>query len=240
MIDVSTPLPAGNALHVASWRRLVASLAACATVLSLGMHPAPVRAQTMPAAWAAFEKTWEDVLSYSATVAIFERQGTQVQSSVVDYTFSKPASALVHFVAGKNTGVTVAWDGGGTVVAHLGGLIGVFKKTFPLHDPQVTSIRGSSIDQLSFAAFIAHSEVTPGVASESAGPSILDIPTVTVTLVPTSAATDTGLTRETIDLSLATSLPIRALAYEGDTLVREVDFSNVKLQIQPQKTRKAS
>ena len=212
------------------------AVVACATVLLSGMAPAPLRAQTSSAAWTAFETMWDDVTSYSATIAIFERAGAEVQSSVLDYTFNKPASATVHFVAGKNNGVTVVWNGGGTVVAHRGnGLAALFKKSFPLHDPQVTSIRGSSIDELSFAAFIAHSHGTPGIVSESTGPTILDIPTAAVTLVPTSSADDTGITRETIDLSLPTNLPIRVLAYEGDTLVREIDFSNVKLKTQSPK-----
>ena len=203
-------------------------------LLFLEIPAMPLRAQNAPAAWTAFEKTWADVTSYSATVAIFEREGTQVQSSVLDYTFSKPASATVHFVAGQNVGATVVWNGGGTVVAHRGsGLAALFKRTFQLHDSQVTTIRGSSIDELSFAAFIAHSHGTPGIVSESAGPTILDIPTEAVTLVPASSATDTGVTREIIDLSVPTTLPIRVIAYEGDTLVREIDFSNVKLRISP-------
>lgn len=215
------------------------SLVACATAFLLGAPPAPLRAQTVPVAWTAFEKLWEDVTSYSATIAIFEREGTQVQSSVLDYTFSKPASATVRFLAGKNMGVTVVWSGGAAVVAHRGnGLAALFTKTFPLHDPQVTSIRGSSIDQLSFTGFIAHSRGTPGIVSESAGPAILDIPTVAVTLVPTSSATNTGITREVIDLSVPTHLPIRVLAYEGDTLVREIDFSNVKLKTNSPKPEK--
>jgi outer membrane lipoprotein-sorting protein len=204
----------------------------CATVLLLGMMPAPLRAQTTPAAWTAFEKTWAGISAYSATVAIFEREATQVQSSVLDYTFSKPSSATVHFVAGQNVGVTVIWGGGSTVVAHRGsGLAALFTKTFPLRDPQVMTIRGSSIDELSFAAFIAHSQGTPGVLSQETGPTILGIPTEAVTLVPKSSFTDTGLTREIIDLSVPTNLPIRVLAYENDTLVREIDFSNVIVKL---------
>jgi outer membrane lipoprotein-sorting protein len=190
------------------------------------------QAQSAPAAWTTFEQTWANITAYSATVAIFEREGAQVQSSVLNYTFRKPSSASVHFVAGKNAGVTVTWSGDETVVAHRGsGLIALFKKTFALHDPQVTTIRGSSIDQLSFAAFIAHSKGTPGIVSEQPGPTILDIPTEAVTLIPTSSATDTGLTREIIDLSVSTNLPLRVLGYEQDTLVREVDFSNIQIQI---------
>jgi outer membrane lipoprotein-sorting protein len=191
-----------------------------------------VQAQSASAAWAAFEQTWASITAYTATVAIFEREGAQVQSSVVNYTFRKPSDASVHFVAGKNAGVTVTWSGGETVVAHRGsGLIGLFKRTFALHDPQVTTIRGSSIDQLSFAAFIAHSQSTPGIVSQEPGPTILDIPTEAVTLIPTSSASDTGLTREIIDLSMPTNLPLRVLGYEQGTLVREIDFSNIQTQM---------
>jgi hypothetical protein len=62
---------------------------------------------------------------------------------------------------------------------------------------------------LSFAAFIAHSQGTPGIVSQEPGPTILDIPTEAVTLIPTSPATDTGSTREIIDLSVPTNLPLR-------------------------------
>lgn len=209
--------------------RTLIAVSALTWLSALSMHH-PARAQSDSTAWAAFERTWTGVRAYTATVAIVERDGSQVQSSVLDYTFSKPATATVHFLAGKNAGVTVVWNGGNTVVAHRGsGLAALFKKTFALHDPQVTSIRGSSIDQLSFAAFITHAHDTPGIVSEEPGPTILDIPTHAVTLVPTSSASDTGLTREIIDLSVPTALPIRVLAYQGDTLVREIDFSNVKL-----------
>jgi outer membrane lipoprotein-sorting protein len=211
----------------------IRTIACAAAALLLAALPAASQAQTAPSpsTWVAFEQTWAGVTAYSATVAIFERDDAQVQSSVLDYTFRKPANATVHFVAGKNAGVTVAWDGGATVVAHRGsGLMALIKKTFALHDPLVTTIRGSSIDQLSFAAFIAHSQGTPGIVSQEPGPTILDIPTEAVTLVPTTSATDTGLTREVIDLSVPTNLPIRVLGYENDTLVREIDFSNVQLQ----------
>jgi hypothetical protein len=125
----------------------------------------------------------------------------------------------------------VVWGGGNTVVAHRGsGFTALFKKSFALHDPKVTTIRGSSIDELSFAALIAHAQDTPGVISQEAGPTILDIPTEAVTLVPTTSATNGGLTREVVDISTLTNLPLRVLGYQGETLMRQIDFSNVKLQ----------
>lgn len=221
----------------------------CAVAFPMGILPTPSQAQIVVAAtenpsnpllptplaiapaWAAFEQAWANITAYSATVAIFEREGTQVPSSVLDYTFRKPSSATVHFVAGKNAGVTLVWDGGATVVAHRGsGLLALLRKTFTLHDPQVTTIRGSSIDQLSFAAILSHARGTPGIVSQEAGTTILGIPTEAVTLIPTSSVTNAGLTREIVDISVPTDLPLRVLGYEQETLVREIDFSNIKLQ----------
>jgi hypothetical protein len=203
--------------------------AACAA-LAIALVPSAAPAQTDSPAWAAFVQTWAGADAYTARITMFERENDRVQNAVLDYTFTKPASATVHFIAGKNAGAIVNWSGGATVVARKGsGLLGLLKKTMALHDPQATTIRGSSIDELSFSSFIAHALDTPGAVSQEAGPTLLDVDTVAVTLIPTTAATDTGLTREVIVLAVPTNLPVRILAYQQDTLVRQLDFADVKL-----------
>jgi len=123
------------------------------------------------------------------------------------------------------------WNGGRTVVVHRGtGLIALFKKTFSFHDPHVTTIRQSSIDPLSFAAVLAHAQSTPGMVSQDVGPSILDIPTEAVTRVPSSPLAGTAISREIVDISVPTGQPLRVLGYEGNTLVRQIDFSNIILR----------
>jgi hypothetical protein len=52
-----------------------------------------------------------------------------------------------------------------------------------------------------------------------------------VTLIPAGSESDAGLTREVVELSTVTHLPVQVLGYDGSTLVRKIDFSNVKLQI---------
>ena len=185
----------------------------------------------MPAAWVAFALAWGGVTGYSAHVTVFEQQGTQTQNAVFDYAFLKPSNATMHVLFGPNAGVTLVWNGGTTVAAHRGsGLIALFKKTFPLHDPQVTTIRGSSLDQLSFSAILNHGIDTAGAVAEINGPTIEGVPTDEVTLVPANAAIDSGFTLEVVDLSKVTHLPVRLHAYQGSTLVRTIDFSNVVLQ----------
>jgi len=219
----------------------------CAILFSLAARPSPAESQAAhdtpsaavtpvltpsaePAAWAAFKEAWANITAYRTTITIFEQKGTEVQNVVFDYNFRKPSSATVRCVTGPSAGITLEWSGGDTVVAHRGGLLAFFKKTHSLHDPQVVTIRGSSIDQLSFGAFLTHSRGTPGTISQAAGPTILGIPTEAVILVPTSSVTDTGLTREIVDLSKPTNLPLRVLGYDGDALVRQIDFSDVTLE----------
>jgi len=215
-----------------SCRRVCTRLLTFAALIALSVPAIPAQAQvTDSTAWTAFEDAWANVKGYSTTVTIFEQNGEQVQNMVFDYTFHKPASATVHYVKGPNAGVTLVWNGGSTVVAHRGsGLSALFKKTFSLHDPLMTTIRSSSIDELSFSAILAHSHDTPGTISQNLGPTILGIATEAVTLVPSSSSEDSGLTNEVVDISTVSGLPIRLLGYESDRLVRQIDFSNMRLQ----------
>jgi hypothetical protein len=216
--------------------------AACIALLPLAGVPTVASAQTTSAAgtsgsaeriaapaWAAFSHEWSGITGYSATVTVFEQKGTTDEHMVLDYTFGKPANATVHIVAGANSGVTLVWAGGDTMQAHRGsGLMASCKRTFALNDPRVTTIRGSSIDQLSFDAFLSPAQQTPGAVSQAPGPTIDGSATDAVTLAP-SASESNGLTREVVDVSEVTHLPVRVLGYEGSVLVRSVDFSDLKL-----------
>jgi outer membrane lipoprotein-sorting protein len=195
------------------------------------LAPSAVHGRTLPPAWVAFTNAWAGIKGYSATDTAYERKGSAIQNIIFNYTFTKPSSATMHMIKGPNAGATLVWNGGTTVVAHQGaGLEAMFKRTFPLHDPQVTTIRGSSIDQLSFSAILAHGQQTAGPITQKTGPTIGGVATDAVTLIPTKSATDTGLTREIVDISRTTHLPVAVLGYAGQTLVRTVDFSNVKVE----------
>ncbi|HTW85409.1 MAG TPA: hypothetical protein VMD91_15175 [Candidatus Sulfotelmatobacter sp.] len=178
-----------------------------------------------------FATAWATVTSYTATVSIFERAGTQTQNVVLEYTFHRPSNVSVHVDAGPNAGVTMVWDGGTTVVAHRGsGLAALFKKTFPLHDPLATTIRGSSVDQLSFGAILAHAQDETGRLTQAPQADIDGVGVAAVTLTSADPAADAGLTREIVELSSTTRLPVQVLGYDGTMLVRKIDFSNVVVE----------
>jgi hypothetical protein len=185
---------------------------------------APIRSSP---ALGAFSIAWDAVTAYSATVTVFEQHGAAVQNVVFSYTFRRPSTVTVDVVGGPNNGVSLLWKGGPTLTAHRSGLASAFKETLSLHDAKVTTIRGSSIDELSFARILAHAQQTAGAISQSSGPLINGVATDTVTLIPAKAATDAGYTREIIEISRATHLPLRIMGYQGATLVRKVDFVSV-------------
>jgi len=188
------------------------------------------QAATPPPALKAFASAWDGVTAYSAKVSVFDEKGTDAQNVAFNYTFRKPSSFTVHVIEGPNAGVTLTWDGGPTVQASRGGglFAKLFKRTLPLHDPMVTTVRGASLDQLSYGAILAHAEQTPGTLAQLPGEPIAGTATQALSLVPSDPAVDAGLSREVIDISTATQLPIRIEGYEGNTLVRKIDFSDVQ------------
>jgi len=207
----------------------------CAVMLTLGcaaasaQTPPPKAPAKTPPALVAFANTWNGLKSYSTTITIFERKGAKTQTMVFDYSFTKPSSVATRVVEGANKGARLAWEGGSTVVVRRGGgLLSMFKKTVALHDPLVTTIRGSTVDQLGFGAILAHAR-QPGVLAQVGGGMIDGAAVDTVTLTPTHPAYDADLTREVIAISKKTHLPTRVLGYEGATLVRKIDFANIRL-----------
>lgn len=220
---------AGGSVAWAALRR-AAVACACGALVFVGAMPAPSAPLPSSAALDAFARAWAAVAAYTATVTVFERKSARVQNVVFDYSFRKPSNVTVHVVKGPNAGVTLIWNGGTGLIGHRGsGLMGVFKKSLSLHDPQVTTIRGSSIDELGFGKILAHARQTPGKLSLARGPVIGGVETDALTLIAAHPAANASLTREIIDISRTTHLPMRVVGYQGRTLVRKIDYSNVKL-----------
>jgi hypothetical protein len=197
--------------------------AAAALFMACGAGPAP-------SAWDAFARACSGLSGYTARVTAFERSGDRAQTLIIDYAFHKPENVTGRILDGPNRGAILVWDGGPTMRAHLGsGMLYGLAKTLPLHDPSATSVRGSSIDELAFPYVLAHGDDTPGSVVQQPGETIDGMPTDAIVLAPANPNADGGLTREVIELSAATHLPLRILGYEGAMLVRQVDYADLQL-----------
>ena len=204
-------------------------------VLGCGRASAQLAARTPPSRPVereldAFAHALSGVTKYSATVTIFDQMDAQTQNVVFAYTFSKPSNVTVRVIAGPNAGITLDWNGGSTIVARRGsGLAAMFSKTLSLHDPLVTTLRGASIDQLSFGAILSRAQLEVDRLSLIPGGTIDGVPANALSMVSTGSAANPNLTREVVEMSVPTHLPIRVLGYNGLTLVSSIGFSDVKL-----------
>jgi len=206
---------------------VIRAAAALAAVLA-GAGTAIAQAGTvLDEANAVFAK----VDDYTVTIAVHETDGSRVRDHVYAYAFRRPSLAKLDIVSGTNKGGGIVWRGGDTVRAHLGGISSSIRRTMGLHDKQVESIRGDSMDSGTMPAILAHFTPATGEISEGAGPVIGEMPTDAVTLKVADPAADKGVTREVLYFSKATHLPVRRESFAGETLVKSETFSNLKTNV---------
>jgi hypothetical protein len=175
-----------------------------------------------------FAKAWSGLHGYNATIQLFEAKGGSSEHAVFAYSFTKPATVTMHVNQGPNSGATVKWTGGSTVYASKSGAFGItMGKNVSLDDPMVSSLRGYSVSDLSFAGILSHAQQTAG--SLSTGSTTLSgTPVTAVTLNVANPAQDNGMTREVLYLSQSTQLPLRVDGFTGNQLVRMYRFTITK------------
>jgi hypothetical protein len=100
---------------------------------------------------------------------------------------------------------------------------------FPTAD-RCRPVRRSSIDQLSFRAILAHAQQEAERLTQTPQADIGGVGIAAVTLMSADTAANAGLTREIVELSTSTHLPVQVLGYDGTTLVRQIDFAKVVLR----------
>jgi outer membrane lipoprotein-sorting protein len=178
----------------------------------------------------AFATAWASVHDYSETILAHEttNDGKQTQDRTYSYEFVKPTSALIQIVDGPGKGGGAAWHGGDQVKGHQGGLFSGVKLMISKSDPRATSLRGDQIDVASFGFDLDHFANTPGTLAEAAGPALEGQATTAVTLTATPAEAS-GVTKEILDISTTTHLPVKREQYVGAMLVKSEEFKDVKL-----------
>ena len=184
-------------------------------------------AEPLPAALQPFADAWSKIDAYRAVLTVHETSGGQVQDRTYNYTFAKPHSATIAITGGPGRGGFERWDGSDTVTASPAGLLSFVKLRVSIHDPRVVTLRGDTVDMASFAWLLQHF-ATQGRLSTVSGPVIEHVPTVQVTDDVANPAENGGITRDVIDISTTTFLPVRALRYDGAALVKQIDISNVQ------------
>ena len=176
-----------------------------------------------------FADAWSKVDNYSCSIVAHETLGTQTQDRRYDFWFKKPSLAKIEITSGPGRGSGSVWHGGDSVLGHQGGLLRGIKMNVSINDSRAVSLRGDNIRAGIFGDMLATYQSNIGTVSEAPGETIDGAATDMVTLKIASPAANKNVSRDVLYLSKTTHLPMRRMRYEGDKLVKQEDFVDLKV-----------
>ncbi|HXW76338.1 MAG TPA: hypothetical protein VEJ20_02920 [Candidatus Eremiobacteraceae bacterium] len=208
-------------------KRFVAAAAAAAGIAMLGAQPASATASAAAtAALARFDAAWAKVNSYTATITSHEALGTKTQDRVYDLYFVKPYDTRMNVISGDDHGAEAAYQGGDRVKGHHGGFLSFLHLNLNIHNPQATSLRGTTIADANFGALVDHVRGLAGATLDA----IPDGDRTDINVAVADPSADGNVTRERLVLG-PDGLPVEIDQWEGDTQVKLQTYSDVKLNV---------
>lgn len=188
----------------------------------------PMPAVAQPGALDAAQRTFAKIDDYSTVVTVHETDGKRVEDRTYHVLFKKPSMERVDIVAGPGKGGGIVWMGGDKVKGHRGGILSGIRLTLDLHNGQVTTLRGDTVDTATIPSMLAVFTLVKGEVSEAAGPSIDGGDTSAITLEVAEPEHYGGVTREVLYLSESTHLPVRRERFSGTSLVKSENVTEMK------------
>jgi outer membrane lipoprotein-sorting protein len=155
-----------------------------------------------------FANAWAKVEDYTCQITTHETTGADVQDRTYAYAFKKPHAAKSEITAGPGKGAKLVWNGGAN---------------------RAMGLRGDTLESTSFASILASYQSDKGTISESTTDTILGVPIDTVTMLVANPSANKDVSKDVLFISRATHLPVRRARYEGNILVKQEDFINVKV-----------
>jgi outer membrane lipoprotein-sorting protein len=204
--------------------------AAFAALLALALV-APASAASQPSTIAAADAAFEKVDDYRMTITVHETSGDQVEDRTYNVMFKKPLMERIDIVAGPGRGGGIVWLGGDKVKGHRGGLLSGLKLTLPLHDKQVSTLRGDGVDAATIPAMLKDFTTIKGTVSQAPGPAIDGVASSAVTLNVEDPSLTNGVTRIVLYLSDETHFPLRRERYVGTQLVKSENVTDMKTDV---------
>jgi len=210
----------------------VAFAASLATFLTLGSHaPATATANPAQSFVSKFASVWNGIKTYQCTITAHEVRGTAVQDRVYHYYFSKPFDTRAEVVGGDGRGSVGIWRGGDKVQGHQGGLFHAIKMNVDLHSHLAMTLRGATFAQSNMGYILEHLQSLPLQSMRLRKDGTDDI----LTVLFADPKTNDGVSKEVYYFG-ADGLPQGSEQFEGDTLVKSVKYSDLKINVNIPKT----
>jgi outer membrane lipoprotein-sorting protein len=190
----------------------------------------PAFAGTTPAI-AAFEQAFAKVDDYTVTVHAHEMKGNRIQDRTYRYSFKRPNMVKADIIAGDGSGNGGVWRGGNLVNGHIRIAFITVHKTVDVHDGRATSLRGYTIPEGLLQNQIEKYVKTGGRLVQRDGPVLDGVATDEVELTIDDPAANDNITRAVLYLSKSTHFPVRQVRYEGNKMVADETFIDLKTNV---------
>jgi outer membrane lipoprotein-sorting protein len=154
------------------------------------------------------------------------RKGSEVEERTMNIYFKRPRFIRMDVLAGNragDAGGSGVYRNDGKVTGRKGGFFSFLSATVDKHNPQVTSIRGMTIDQIDLQATLEKLllRLSTSASSLSVREGIYEL-----VFLPRDPSAEGGTTKEIISLDSATMLPVSAESFEGSRRVQHADWSD--------------
>ena len=207
-------------------KRLLSGIPAFA----LALAALPAAAATTPAI-NAFDEAFAKVNDYAVTVRAHESKGDRIQDRTYKYWFKRPALAKTLIIAGDGSGSGGVWNGGDRVSGHQGGMLAFIHLKVGLHDSRAVSLRGYTIPEGLLQNEVDKYKDVKGDLTQRPGPSIDGVATDEVDLKVADPAANDGVTRMALYLSKETHFPVRQVRWDGEKIVADETFLDLKTNV---------
>lgn len=207
-------------------KRLLSGIPAFA----LALAALPAAAATTPAI-NAFDEAFAKVNDYTVTVRAHESKGDRIQDRTYKYWFKRPALAKTLIIAGDGSGSGGVWNGGDRVSGHQGGMLAFIHLKVGLHDSRAVSLRGYTIPEGLLQNEVDKYKDVKGDLTQRPGPSIDGVATDEVDLKVADPAANDGVTRMALYLSKETHFPVRQVRWDGEKIVADETFLDLKTNV---------
>jgi outer membrane lipoprotein-sorting protein len=206
---------------------LVAAVALAALFVPRGQA---VAANSAPAI-EAFDATFAKINDMTYELHSHEAKGSSVQDRVYQYWFMKPHFAKTLISSGDKRGSGGVWTGEDRVSGHQGGFLAGIHLKVDIHDGRATSLRGYTIPEGLPQSIVATYANVKGELKQSVGGKIDGVQTDVLDLKVSDPTSNKGISEQKLYLSQETHLPLRQILYEGDAVVLDQSFVDMKTNV---------
>lgn len=175
---------------------------------------------------------WDQVQDYHCKMRSRNRLGDQKDEKKTEFWFKRPHQVRMLVTDGEKKGSTLTRDANGKIKGKTGGLLGVVSVTLGEDDERITNLRGRKFYLADFGTILK--EFVEGSAK---GRKLTALPDETFNNVLCSVLEMSGkdprsaVTRDLIYVDKENGLILCRKQYEGNTLVNEVAWWDIEVNV---------